>query len=286
MDQTEITAAIRKAIREPTTRNVKTSLIVSVTLRAVKILGLKIKEKDPSYYNERVSLTSDSNVFSFPSGCKTINKIWDYSGTATTITGAADNGSGLIRMTNVAHVFSDTAIITQHDVAGCTEANGTWKIDYVDANTYDLLGSTFSNAYTSGGKAFLEKSAMTEIIKINMSEQSNSNSYRWYPRKREIILDDVTYNTSDIIVDYEGAASAITDIPDEYHEYLISWPVVQLMDVGKPVDPGYDDKIKELNFHRAITMSVLDDISRSFKASSEPSKIRNVWSDYDDRGAI
>jgi len=119
---------------------------------------------------------------------------------------------------------------------------------------------------------------MIEISKKNMSEQTGFDSYRWYSRKKQIIVDDITY-TSDIIVDYEGAAAAITDIPDEYHEYLISWAVVQLLDVGKPEDPEYSDKIKALNFHKAMMGTVLDDISRSFNISTEPSHIRNVWND-------
>ena len=277
MLQASINTAVRKAINEPTSRRVTDTHIETATLRGVTMLGLKIKEKDPSYYNERVSLTSNSNVFSFPSGCKTLAQVWDYNGTARTVSGAADNGSGLIRMTVSSHGYADEAIITQHDIAGCTEANGTWKIDYVDANTYDLLGSTFSNAYTSGGKAFQEKSDMVEIQRINMSEQSNENPYKYYLRKRQIIVDDTAY-TSDIIIDYEGAASVLADIPDEYHEYLVSWCVVNLVEIN-PGDKDYDEKIKTISLHKSIMMTVLDDISRSFDTNSEPAYIRNVWDD-------
>ena len=276
MDQTDITAAIRFAIREPSPRRVSDTDITNVTLRAARILGLRIKEKAPSFFAERKSLTSNSNVFAWPSACTKIVKIWDYGGSAGTITGAADSGSGLIRITEVDHGYADEDIVTIHDVVGCTEANGTWQIDLVDDDTYDLLGSTFSNAYTSGGKSFEEKTSMVEITKINISDQSGSNSYKWYPRGRYVVVDDTGY-TYDIIIDYEYSAIAITDIPVEYHEYLISWPVVNLIDIPDPESREYHDRIKVLNYHQSIIKMVDNDIDTHLEASSEPTQIRNVW---------
>lgn len=70
-----------------------------------------------------------------------------------TISGAANNGSGLIRITATGHAFVDGESVAIYGVAGTTEANGQWYIDYIDANTFDLLSSTFTNTYTSGGTA-------------------------------------------------------------------------------------------------------------------------------------
>jgi hypothetical protein len=68
------------------------------------------------------------------------------------ISGAADNGSGLIRLTVASTAdYSTGQIKDVHDVGGATEANGTWTITVVDGTHIDLQGSTFSNAYTSGG---------------------------------------------------------------------------------------------------------------------------------------
>lgn len=67
------------------------------------------------------------------------------------ITGAADNGSGKIRITSATNGFSDGNTVTITGVQGTNEANGTWVITRIDANNYDLVGSTFSNAYISGG---------------------------------------------------------------------------------------------------------------------------------------
>lgn len=68
-----------------------------------------------------------------------------------TISGAADNGSGLIRITtNSAHGYSDGDYVNISGVAGTTEANGDWQITYVDSTHFDLVGSTFTNAYSAG----------------------------------------------------------------------------------------------------------------------------------------
>lgn len=71
---------------------------------------------------------------------------------AVDISNAANNGSGLIRLT-----VTDTTGWTTGDyktienVGGTTEANGSWTITVINGTTIDLQGSTFSNAYTSGG---------------------------------------------------------------------------------------------------------------------------------------
>ncbi len=69
------------------------------------------------------------------------------------ITGAADNGSGLIRITSNAHGYANNDFILIYDVLGTVEANGLWRITGVAANTFDLVGSAFVNAYVSGGNA-------------------------------------------------------------------------------------------------------------------------------------
>lgn len=70
-----------------------------------------------------------------------------------TITGAANNGSGLIRITATGHGFATSDRISVYGVGGTTEANGVWTITVITADTFDLQSSTFSNAYTSGGTA-------------------------------------------------------------------------------------------------------------------------------------
>ncbi len=86
---------------------------------------------------------------------------------ALTITGAANNGSGLIRIT----VASTSTLATGNlktisGVVGTTEANNTaangwWKITVIDGTHFDLQGSAFVNAYTSGGIVGGSLDAMT-----------------------------------------------------------------------------------------------------------------------------
>jgi hypothetical protein len=76
--------------------------------------------------------------------------------TGQTITGAANNGSGLIRITATAHGYSTGNKVDVGKILGTTEANKPgWTITVIDANTFDLQGSAFVNAYVSGGVANL-----------------------------------------------------------------------------------------------------------------------------------
>jgi hypothetical protein len=69
------------------------------------------------------------------------------------ITGAVTHG-GLIQITATAHTFKTEDRITISGVGGTVEANAAnWRITVTGANTFDLQGSTFTNAYTSGGTA-------------------------------------------------------------------------------------------------------------------------------------
>ncbi len=71
--------------------------------------------------------------------------------TAVNITGAADNGSGLIRITATTHGLATNDYADIAGVVGTTEANGDWKVTKIDNDNFDLIGSTFATAWTSGG---------------------------------------------------------------------------------------------------------------------------------------
>lgn len=72
-------------------------------------------------------------------------------GDGVAVTGSADNGSGLIRLTATSHGLTTSDVVGVANVGGTTEANGFWTVTVIDVNTVDLQGSTFSNTYTSGG---------------------------------------------------------------------------------------------------------------------------------------
>jgi hypothetical protein len=77
-----------------------------------------------------------------------------HHGTSRAVTGAANNGSGLIRITTATSPFRTGDFVTITGVGGTVEANAVnWRITVISPTTFDLVGSTFTNAYTSGGTA-------------------------------------------------------------------------------------------------------------------------------------
>lgn len=70
------------------------------------------------------------------------------------VTGAANNGSGKVRITTAAaHGWETDDTVTLTAVGGTTEANGTWRITVVDATRFDLPVDV-THAYTGGGLAY------------------------------------------------------------------------------------------------------------------------------------
>lgn len=68
------------------------------------------------------------------------------------VTGAANNGAGLIRLAITSSATYTTGNeVTVANVQGTTEANGSWIATVIDGTHIDLQGSTFTNVYTTGG---------------------------------------------------------------------------------------------------------------------------------------
>jgi hypothetical protein len=66
------------------------------------------------------------------------------------ISGAVTHG-GLIQITSNGHKLNTGDHITITGIVGTTEANASWVITRTGGNNFDLNGSTFTNAYVSGG---------------------------------------------------------------------------------------------------------------------------------------
>ncbi len=85
-----------------------------------------------------------------------------YATSATTknVSGAADNGSGLIRITtSAAHGLTNGDLVTIKSVGGTTEANNTdanpaWVVTVIDTTNFDLVDSTYASGYTTGGTVY------------------------------------------------------------------------------------------------------------------------------------
>ena len=75
---------------------------------------------------------------------------------AVTISGAANNGVGLIRITAAGHGLTTGDYTRINSVVGTVEANSSttnpaWRVTVIDASNFDLVGSAFVNAWVSGG---------------------------------------------------------------------------------------------------------------------------------------
>lgn len=86
------------------------------------------------------------------------------SGPTTAITGAVSNGAAtLIRITATGHGYATGDTVDISGVTGTTEANGSWIATVFDANTFDLVGSTFVNAYVTGGVSNLPNTGLSSV---------------------------------------------------------------------------------------------------------------------------
>jgi len=277
MDQTAITKLTRRGIREFKPKEVSDDEIEVMTLQGVNILGMQIKDLDSSFYNKRSSISSNTHVFTKPTDCESILRIWDMRTNALTVSGAADNGSGLIRLTtSAAHGLADDAIIFVHGVGGTTEANGTWQISY-DSTTmatteFDLVGSTFANTFSSAGYAFQDVNYAYRIDKKNLRDANLSSKLRWYPRANEIVIDDDTFE-NDIIIDYVKTPSAITDIPAVYHLGLVAFNVIMLIRIPEQTDKSFADFTASYQTNANLLETIRKEINKTFKVSTEPNEI-------------
>ena len=98
-----------------------------------------------------------------------------------TITGAVNNGSGLIRLTSASHSLVTGCFVDVANVGGVSNATGHWKINRIDDNTFDLAyknnstASVFSGTYTSGGTWTISGGKTTGVI----TNVANNGSGDW-----------------------------------------------------------------------------------------------------------
>lgn len=67
------------------------------------------------------------------------------------VSGAVNNGAGLIRLTVTAHGYESGDRVNVVNVGGVSNATGQWTITVITVDTFDLRASTFAGTYTSGG---------------------------------------------------------------------------------------------------------------------------------------
>lgn len=83
-------------------------------------------------------------VFGIDATTPTIDRVLQVSGAASS--------AGLIRIqTSIAHTYVTGDRVNVQNVGGVPNATGQWTIKVPDTTHFDLVGSTFAGAYTSGG---------------------------------------------------------------------------------------------------------------------------------------
>ena len=125
--------------------------------------------------------------------------------TSKTMTGATDNGAGAIRITATAHGWATGDRVVIAGVTGTVEANGTWTVTRVTANTFDLNGSAFANAWISGGTikpAIFQATDLGRLIRLK-----HGTTWGWakivsYTSEQSVTVD---------ILSAFGAATATSD---------------------------------------------------------------------------
>lgn len=280
MDESTVDRLVRRAIREPKPKRVDKDDLTASKQDAVNLIGQRLLAAEPEYFKKRVSLTSNTNIFTLPSDCDRVVSIWDMAGNALSVSGAADNGSGLVRITTSAvHGKATSDIVAIHDIVGTTEANGTHKITVISTTTFDLQGSTYANAWSSGGKVFEEAENFERIVRTPDSEATGTNRGKWYLDGSKIVVDDPTY-TYDLIINYRYVPSstvktALTEIPAKFHFGIVSFCVVDLI----PVVAVSDEEFKKLKATYDYHITLLNTAWRmieDFKISKESKSLGDV----------
>lgn len=257
----EIKTAVRVQIQEFAPLNITQTTIEHLINSAVVLLWNKIKSVAPEYLTRRKSISSETNLFVWPSDCMSLLNIWDMRTTAGTITGATNATPIVISQT--AHGFSTAQIITIHDVVGNTAANGTHAITKVGDDSYSLDSVAGTDDYTSGGKAFQETSSFTEIQRITLDRSRGQNRNTWHSRGKIIVVNLNSFS-NDVIIDYlTSATPALADIPAEFHEAIISFCIVKSVD-SQTAGPAL------MSLNLGIWNDALLSIAESFQMSNAP----------------
>ena len=238
MTSGDITKQIKLMVMEERARKLAPEDFTDAQTEAINFLAHLLVASSPSYFQKKKSLqpkNTNIHAFQLPSDNLGLKKVWDYDADAISVTGTADNGSGEIRITAASHGFSDEDRVIVHDVEGTTEANGTWQIDYISANTFDLVGSTFTNAWTSGGKVFKEcdDTYKYPLDRIPSKFADSTNETKFYLQEDDIIVDDPEFE-NDLIILYRYLPSTLEEVPARMHFGIWAYSVVKLIHVPAP----------------------------------------------------
>lgn len=270
MNQAQVEKDARRLMTESFARNIASADITAQTLVACQILGEELIKAESEYFITRKSLQSyQSNgvMFAIPTDDNgdpvNILRVWDMGTVAFDITATEDNGSGLIRATvtplsgTTDHGIETDDVVTIHGVLGCTEANGTWKITDISTTTFDLQGSTYANAWTSGGKAFRDEGDDFDLIQRQPNEAARmDDATSYYLRGAYLVVDDNDFD-NDIIVSYLNYPIALASIPVRYHFGLPAYVAMTLIELPSQDNPQFTTMTNKFNTAKRIWATCL-----------------------------
>jgi len=284
MDEATVIRLIRRDIREPVERRVSAPDILQSIALAINDLGETLQKANPSHFTVRKSLSSDTHVFTPPTALHRSSRIWDLMCNAIFISGAADDGGGLIELTTAtAHGLATGNTVIVHDIVGTVEGNGTWKITVTGLTTFTLDESVFADEYESGGKCFVDSSFFDKIPRKPGSEDLHYESgsrYRWFSEAGNIVVDDAAF-TNDILIKYTYLPTTVAEIPTDFQYGIVSWVVLDLILLPEKKDPKFPDLNQILQKHMRL-WPMYDAKAKKFKLSEESDNL----SDYTKRFSI
>lgn len=183
-------------------------------------------------------------------------------GPSRTITNAANNGSGAIRITSNNHGWATGDKVTIAGVTGTVEANGNWTVTRVSANTVDLQGSVFVNAYIANGTMVPWVFAATDLGRLIRIQHATTWGYA-----RIVGFTSTNVVTADVINNF-GAITASTNWRLGLYSQTGGYPAAatfyqdRLWLGGCPLDPSRVDgsvTSQYENFSPTSTASVVVD---------------------------
>jgi len=176
------------------------------------------------------------------------------------ITGAADNGAGLIRITAVSHGRTTGDYVTVSQVQGTQEANGQWTITVINANTFDLQASTFANAYVSGGKVGLAAAfdyefrhpLPTDFVRLHTLGRRGDPA--WRVEGAYIVCDEEELELKYVrdVTDYGTMDPSFHDALSTYLAWDICYAITQNLSLKDEIWKDYEKLIRQARFNNAV----------------------------------
>lgn len=177
-----------------------------------------------------------------------------YTSTLLAISGAANNGSGLIRITSAVNTFVTGNRVAISGVQGTTEANGIWTITVISGTQFDLQASTFTSTYSSGGYVSLnpafgylhQHTLPTDLLRLVQVE--DDVDYRML--SGVVVTDEVTMNYRYIkeVSDYPSMDALFYNALSYALAIKVCYPLTQSRSLKQQLQEEFQEIIRKARF--------------------------------------